>query len=351
MTAQGRAPATRYWREDTSVASGRKMEQIAAGKGPRPKPFMLATKKAAPADAVWQSKPRESTITRRAKALQAAPSPDRLAKRVKLPDFVSPQLCRSVDRPPSDSGWVHEIKFDGYRTELRVEGGKARLLTRSGLDWTKRFPAIARAAHVLPDCLIDGEVVALNNAGTPDFAALQAALSEGDGGDLIYFAFDLLHADGEDLRNLPLAERKQRLAKLLGRAKLAGKSTIRYVEHIEGSGEAVMESARRMNLEGIVSKRLDAGYVSGRGDGWVKAKCRPGHEVVIGGWSGDGEHLRSLLVGVHRGKQLVYLGRVGTGFGKSSHQGIAGEAEGRQPARPIPSAARMRPGPRPMSTG
>jgi bifunctional non-homologous end joining protein LigD len=308
--------------QDTSVASGRKMEQIAAGKGPRPKPFMLATKKSAPADAVWQSKPRESANTRRAKALQAALPSERLAKHTKLPDFVSPQLCRSVDRPPSDSGWVHEIKFDGYRTELRVEDGKARLLTRSGLDWTKRFPAIAKAARVLPDCLIDGEVVALNNGGTPDFAALQAALSDGDGGDLTYFAFDLLHANGEDLRSLPLADRKQRLAKLLGKANLAGKSIIRYVEHIEGSGQVVMESARRMNLEGIVSKRLDAGYVSGRGDGWVKAKCRPGHEVVIGGWSGDGEHLRSLLVGVHRGRQLVYLGRVGTGFGKSSILGL-----------------------------
>jgi bifunctional non-homologous end joining protein LigD len=308
--------------DDSSVASGRKLEQIAAGKGPRPKPFMLATKKSAAADAVWQSKPRETTLTRRGKALQAAPSSGRLAKRAKLPDFVSPQLCRTVDRPPSDSGWVHEIKFDGYRTELRVEGGKARLLTRSGLDWTKRFPAIAKAARVLPDCLIDGEVVALNNAGTPDFAALQAALSEGNGGDLIYFAFDLLHADGEDLRSLALGERKKRLAALLGKAKFAGKSIIRYVEHIEGGGQPVLESARRMNLEGIVSKRLDAAYASGRGDGWVKAKCRPGHEVVIGGWSGDGEHLRSLLVGVHRGKQLVYLGRVGTGFGKASTRGL-----------------------------
>jgi len=320
--------------EDRSIASGRKLAEITAGKGPRPKPFMLATKKLAPADAVWQSKPRASAPAKtrelaparplpRGKALQASPATARLAKPGKLPKFIEPQLCRTVDHPPSGDNWVHEIKFDGYRIQLRVEDGNVTLLTRAGLDWTEKFSAIARAARSLPDCLVDGEVVALNDKGMPDFAALQAALSDGEGGDLIYFAFDLLFAQGQDLRGLPLSQRKERLASLLSKAKLKGKAAIRYVEHFEGDGETLMKSAKQMDLEGIVSKRIDAPYTSGRGIGWTKAKSRAGHEVVIGGWSGEGEHLRSLLVGVHRGKHLVYLGRVGTGFNKGVTKGLS----------------------------
>ncbi|HEY2889174.1 MAG TPA: DNA ligase D, partial [Dongiaceae bacterium] len=196
-------------------------------------------------------------------------------------------------------------------------------LTRAGLNWTEKFSAIAKAARSLPDCLFDGEVVALNDKGAPDFAALQAALAEGNGDDLIYFAFDLLFAQGQDLRDLPLGQRKEQLAALLNKAKLKGKAVIRYVEHFAGDGETLMQSAKQMDLEGIVSKRVDAPYSSGRGNGWTKAKSRAGHEVVIGGWSGDGEHLRSLLVGVHRGKHLVYLGRVGTGFNKGVTRGLS----------------------------
>ena len=132
-----------------------------------------------------------------------------------LPRFVEPQLCRLVEQPPSGAGWVHEVKFDGYRMQLRVEDGKARLFTRKGLDWTGKFAAIAKAAAKLPDCIIDGEICALDHNGAPDFAALQAALSDGKTEPLIFFAFDLLFADGEDLRPLPLSTRKARLAKLL----------------------------------------------------------------------------------------------------------------------------------------
>ena len=193
---------------------------------------------------------------------------------------------------------------------------------RTGLDWTDRFRAIAKAARKLPEALIDGEIVALDAHGAPDFAALQAALSEGKSNELIFFAFDLLFADGLDLRPLPLLERKRALEKLLKRRGFARRSLIRYVEHFESGGEAVLKSACRMSLEGIVSKRLDAPYSSGRGHSWTKAKCRAGHEVVIGGWTREGAHLRSLLVGVHRGKHLVYLGRVGTGFGQTSMKGV-----------------------------
>jgi bifunctional non-homologous end joining protein LigD len=215
-----------------------------------------------------------------------------------------------VDQPPSGAGWIHEVKFDGYRVQLRVVNGKAVLRTRKGLDWTGKFAAIARVAAKLPDCLIDGEICALDHNGAPDFAALQAALSDGKSDALIFFAFDLLFADGEDLRALPLGVRKTRLESLL---KDHGPQ-LRYVEHFTSGGDAVLQSACRMNLEGIVSKRIDAPCRSGRGDDWTKAKCRAGHEVVIGGWSTTDGKFRSLLVGVNRGRHLIYVGRVGTGY-------------------------------------
>ncbi len=293
-------------KKDHSVASGRAMDAIAAGTGTKPKPFMRA--KAFKADAVWQSKSRkdENEEPEQAKPIVKA------KKISRLPAFVEPQLTRLVDQPPSGAGWVHEVKFDGYRMQLRVQNGKAKMLTRKGLDWTEKFSAIARAATKLPDCIIDGEVCALDHNGTPDFAALQAALSDGKSQDLIFFVFDLLFAEDEDLRPLPLSERKARLERLLDKAK-AG-TQLRFVGHFTSGGDAVLQSACRMNLEGIVSKRLDAPYTSGRGDSWTKAKCRAGHEVVIGGWSTTQGKFRSLLVGVHRGDRLVYVGRVGTGY-------------------------------------
>ncbi len=288
-------------KKDHSVASGRAMKAIAAGTGRKPKPFMRA--RSFKADAVWQSKARGEKDEEPEPVVKAGKSSG-------IPAFVAPQLCRLVDQPPTGTDWGHEVKFDGYRMQLRVEGGKATLRTRKGLDWTAKFKAIAHAAETLPDCLMDGEVCALDHNGAPDFAALQAALSDGRTGSLIFFAFDLLFGDGKDLRPLPLSARKARLEKLLKRQD----SRLRYVEHFASGGEAVLQSACRMNLEGIVSKRLTAPYRSGRGEDWVKAKCRAGHEVVLGGWSTTEGKFRSLLVGVHRGDHLIYVGRVGTGY-------------------------------------
>lgn len=287
--------------EDRSIASGRNMATIAAGKGRGAKAFMLDPASTVAADAVWDSNRGDAAKARSR------------AKAEPVPEFVEPQLCRVVTRPPDDSGWVHEIKFDGYRAQLRVVGGHATLKTRKGLDWTGKFPAIAEAAAHLRDALIDGEVVALDDNGIPKFEALQAALSERRTDDLVFFAFDLLFADGEDLRRQPLAKRKARLKMLLDEDGDAG-ARLRYVEHFQVGGAAVLQSAREVGLEGIVSKRLDAPYGSGRSDSWTKTKCRAGHEIVIGGWSSEGERLRSLLAGVHRGNHLVYIGRVGTGF-------------------------------------
>ena len=298
----------------TSVASGRPMEEIAAGKGKGPKPFMTGAGGRASAKAVWNSNRAEDPPPA-PQPLKAAPPP-RLKKAAALPGFVPPQLAKPVDRPPPGPGWAHEIKFDGYRLQLRVENGQTSLKTRSGLDWTSKFQEIARDARGLPDCLIDGEACALDHNGAPDFPALQAALSEGRTGDLAFFVFDLLFAEGEDLRGLPLSERKARLKALTERAGRKLGPRIRYVDHFETGGAAVLESACRMSLEGIVSKKLDAPYRSGRSDSWLKAKCRAGHEVVIGGWTGEPGQLRSLLVGVHKDGKLVHVGRVGTGFGR-----------------------------------
>lgn len=171
-----------------------------------------------------------------------------------IPDFVAPQLCTLVERPPGGEGWGHEIKLDGYRVQLRVEDGRATLKTRKGLDWTEKFVAIADAASALPDVLIDGEVVALDDKAEPNFAALQAALSDGRTDNLMFYAFDLLFVDEFDLRRQPLVERKRRLYELLPSNGKHGSGVIHYLDHLETGGEAVWESACKMSLEGIVSK-------------------------------------------------------------------------------------------------
>jgi bifunctional non-homologous end joining protein LigD len=269
--------------EDRSVASGRSMQQIAAGKG------------RAPAAA----QPIEAPSVRH------------------IPGFVAPQLARLVEAPPTGAGWAHEVKFDGYRLELRVVGGRATLKTRTGLDWTDQFSSIAAEASSFPDCLIDGEVVALDEHEIPSFSALQAALSEGHSDLMVFFAFDLLFETRADLRPLPMRVRKAHLERLLERGR---GEHIRYVGHLEVRGDTVLESACKMGLEGIVSKRLDAPYLPGRVDSWRKSKCRAGHEVVLGGWTTDSGTLRALLAGVHRDGHLAYVGRIGTGYTQKTVQ-------------------------------
>jgi bifunctional non-homologous end joining protein LigD len=265
------------------------------------------------ADAVWDSShglAAEGRNTRTKIAKKPAAT-----KRTKsaMPDFIPPQLCETLARPPSADGWIHEIKFDGYRIQMRIEDGEVTLKTRKGLDWTGKYPAIARSASALPDAIIDGEICALDENGAPDFAALQAALSEGKTDALVYFAFDLLFVGDEDVRELPLTERKERLAALLSGA--GEDPRLRFVEHFETGGDAVLRSACRLSLEGIVSKRGDVPYQSGRTETWAKSKCRAGHEVVIGAYAKTNGKFRSLLVGVNRGDHFVYVGRVGTGYG------------------------------------
>jgi bifunctional non-homologous end joining protein LigD len=302
------AQAVALLAEDRSIASGRSLAQIAAGRGKGPKLFMRAARGPAPPDAVWSSRRAATARTPVSKTARRRTAPT-------MPKFIEPQLATLVDRPPGSPGWVHEVKFDGYRIQLRVESGAAVLRTRKGLDWSAKFPEIVHQAAALPDCIVDGEIVALDAHRVPDFAALQTALSDQQTGKLTYFVFDLLFLGGEDLRPLPLSERKQRLGRLLAGQRA---DNIRYVEHFEAGADAVLASACRMSLEGIVSKRSDAPYASGRVGSWTKSKCRAGHEVVIGGYTFRAGAPRSLLVGVHRGAKLVYVGRVGTGFGQQA---------------------------------
>ena len=318
---------------DSSVASGRTLAQISAGDPPGPTPFMTkppgGRAKRAPAKRVWTSNRGDPEASAEAVAEPKAPElaalkaksvtgkPAKVAhgsKAATLPPFIEPQFTRSVDRPPESTDWVHEIKFDGYRMQLRVEGGHASLKTRKGLDWSARFPEIAAEGTVLPDCMIDGEIVALDKSGAPDFAGLQAALSTGETAGLIYFVFDLMFDGGEDLRGQALADRKVRLKTLI---EAHDRSRMRYVEHFGSGGDAVLKSACSLHLEGIVSKRLDAPYQSGRSDTWTKAKCRGGQEVVVAGWTSEGSNaFRSLIAGVNRDGRLVPVGRVGTGYSR-----------------------------------
>jgi bifunctional non-homologous end joining protein LigD len=311
--------------EDRSVASGRSMAQIAEGKGRAPKPFMLAEGGKGKANAVWHSN-RGTAAEARAKGktsiARPAPTPPAKVAKVKpgkakkvgaMPEFVAPQLCTSVEKPPNSDGWCHEIKFDGYRVQLRVEDGEVMLNTRKGLNWVDKFSAIAAEAASFPDVLIDGEIAALDDNGVPHFSTLQAALSEGKTSELVYFAFDLLFHSREDLRDLPLQERKERLKRLL--EKHNGSKLIRYVDHFEVHGDEMMRSARSMSLEGIISKKLGAPYRSGRTESWTKTKIRDGQEVVLGGWKTTNGKFRSLMAGMYRSKQLEYVGIVGTGYG------------------------------------
>jgi bifunctional non-homologous end joining protein LigD len=252
------------------------------------------------------------------------------------------QHCVAAETPPSGDGWVHELKLDGYRLQCAIGGGAATLRTRSGLDWTSRFPDIVKAAATLPDCVLDGEAVALDSDGMPDFGRLQAILADERRGPVTFFAFDLLRDGTTDTRGLPQRERKERLRKLLARA---GSDVVRYVEHFAAPGQAVLRSACQLSVEGVVSKRADRPYGEGRSGNWVKTKCRGNEEVVIGGWSLNrhGTGIGALLVGAWRDGRLAYLGRVGTGYGAVTSRKLLATLkplerrtspfEGRQPGR------------------
>jgi bifunctional non-homologous end joining protein LigD len=237
-----------------------------------------------------------------------------------LPNTIDVELAVLESCVPPGPQWLHEIKFDGYRLICKVNRGKASLITRRHQDWTHRYSSVAAAAADLPvdSVVLDGELVALLPSGVSSFQALQNAGKLGSGTKLVYFVFDLLYVDGYDYRHLPLDQRKEKLKELLA---AAPSSAIQYSDHINAQGAAFFRDACRSGLEGIISKRRDRPYISGRSGDWVKVKCLGREELVIGGYTlstADRRGIGALLVGYFDNGKLIYAGRVGTGFNAQS---------------------------------
>lgn len=226
---------------------------------------------------------------------------------------------------PAGRGWLHEAKYDGYRIVARKAGDEITLFSRSGLDWTVRFPAIAKALLSLPaeSALLDGEVAFVLPSGITDFKSLQEHIDTPNPA-IRYFVFDLLALDGKHLRKKPLKERRALLAKLMAAKSVS--NWLVYADYVEGSGPEFFAQACAAGLEGIVSKRADAPYRSGRGKDWLKIKCLRGEEFVIGGYSRStvkGKPFSSLLLGTFDADKLIYAGKVGTGFDSTDFNTLA----------------------------
>jgi bifunctional non-homologous end joining protein LigD len=280
--------------EPTSVATGRSLEEIASAE-----------------DRVWHSN-RNGQGER--------PKPDTIpgALRAKLPASVLPELATLVKAPPTGDGWLHEMKYDGYRIFARLDRGRVGLWSRNGRDWTTTFPTIAKALERLPaeQAIVDGEVAVLLPDGTTSFQALQNLLSGTRAGQLVYMMFDLVHLDGWDLGGARLEDRKTALRSLFA-ATSDRAAVLRYSDHVVGDGPQFFAHACRLGLEGIISKRRDAPYRSTRGADWLKVKCLKQQEVVIGGYTdpeGSRIGIGALLGGVYENGNLVYAGKIGTGF-------------------------------------
>jgi bifunctional non-homologous end joining protein LigD len=239
------------------------------------------------------------------------------APRAPLPAFVAPCLATLADKAPDGDNWVHEIKFDGYRIQARLDRGKVKLLTRTGLDWTTKFPLIASALVRLPaqSALIDGEIVSEGSHGISSFSLLQQDLKSGRHDRMVFYVFDLMHLNGADLKPLPLASRKDALAHLLKRQ--PARAPLRLSESLTESGTTLLRHACKMGLEGIISKVADAPYRSGRGRDWIKTKCSDRQELVIAGFvpsTADAHAVGALVLGAYDHGKLRYAGRTGTGF-------------------------------------
>ena len=307
-----------------SVLSGRDMDAIANAQdrvwnSNRSEPNRAhilepTTKRASAKSSLSTSKRRKRNSS---KELAGAPKES-------LPSFVAPQLAMLAKAPPSGDRWMHELKLDGYRIQARIDRKQSgvELLTRTGLDWTHRMKPIADAlAHLsVQSAVIDGEVVVLDADGKSSFANLQSAFQEGAERKLTYFAFDLLHLDGHNLRDLPLLDRKEILENVLSKNDVP--DSIRLSEHIFGDAAQIFRKACDLGIEGIVSKLATAKYASGRGGSWLKIKCYQEQEFVIAGFTlpSNGIHgVGALLLGYYRDGDLVYAGRTGTGFTQKTH--------------------------------
>jgi len=231
-----------------------------------------------------------------------------------MPGFIKPQLATLKSKAPVGDQWLHEIKYDGYRVQVHLNAGKKKVYTRNGLDWTKRFSAIAGALDIPGDAIIDGEVVVVHE-GRTNFSELQAELAAGRQGRLVYYAFDLLWRDG-DLRKMPQIERKQTLLDLLGENGV--ELPVLYSEHMTGDGQEIFRHAAKLNWEGIISKRADAPYRSERTEAWLKIKTVQKGAFPVIGFIKDPSGVAALYLGKREGKELVYMGKVGTGWNRTT---------------------------------
>jgi bifunctional non-homologous end joining protein LigD len=276
------------------------------------------------------------TNSRRAfKTRQTKKTPVEVETGKRPPAFIPPQLATLVSAPPNGENWVHEIKFDGYRLLAVVNNSDTRLFTRAGNDWSARFAVLCQAFSKLKikAAVVDGEAVHANQDGSFSFHALQDALSRGKLDRLRFYAFDLLHLDGVDLRPRPLIERKALLQEILRRAP----ELLKYSEHFAGPGDKMLAHACSLALEGIVSKQADAPYRSGRAGAWLKSKCVREQEFVIGGYTEQHKHrgiLGALLIGYYDKERLKFAGKVGTGFSAQEGAALLSELKARGATNP-----------------
>ena len=246
-------------------------------------------------------------MTKRARRVVAA------SASAEMPGFIKPQLATLKAKAPSGDQWLHEIKFDGYRVQVHLNKGKKRVFTRNGLDWTKRFSVIAGALDIPGQAILDGEVVVIQE-GRTNFSELQAELAAGRQDRLVYYAFDLLWRD-RDLRKLPQVERKRMLSDLLGENDIG--HPVIYSEHLTSDGQEMFEHATKLNFEGIVSKNAQAPYRSDRNEGWLKIKTVQQGKFPVIGFVKDPTGVAALYLGKREGKDLVYMGKVGTGWSRT----------------------------------
>lgn len=305
-------PAISKKRDDESVKTGRTMKQIAEER-----------------DAEWQSNRSEeanptkkriaaAVAKQRTKKISATKEIDLGLKKFPAgkPVFIEPMKPKLLDEPPKHGDWIYELKFDGIRLLTIKNGAAVNLLSRNQNELRTRFPEIAEAVKRLPmrDCVIDGEVVAVDDEGRSSFQLLQAREMEGRKSPIYYYVFDLLQADGHSLVNAGLSERKELLARV---CREAGEP-IRLSGEINGEASALLAEVKRRGLEGIIGKQRGSKYEPGRRSGaWIKLKCVNEQEFVIGGYTPPGgtrKHFGALLVGYYEGKRLLFAGKVGTGF-------------------------------------
>ncbi len=315
--------------EPDSVVTGRTIEEIAGSQD-----HVWNSKQTASGGKAWFRQESKNGTPQKEAPARERPSvafDARLSTlpRERQPEFVAPQLALFAAKPPSEAGWLHELKLDGYRMQARKDGSGVQMLTRTGLDWTQRVRTVANevAKLAVDKVTLDGEVVVLAANGTTNFADLQASFQEGAKNVLTFFCFDLLHVDGRNVRGLPLKERKELLGDVL---QDADDDVLRVSEHLETNGEVMFHKACEFHAEGIVSKKATAKYSPGRGGDWLKMKCLHEQEFVVGGYTLPSNGIRgvgALLLGYYNNGKLIYAGRTGTGFTQKTHSVLRGKLE------------------------